>query len=679
MQWWGQVSWCSLVIVLGSAQLQVVTRAPQQCRMECMKVYSLHNSQEQSNYSLDACVKGCDTFTSIEYERGSSQPLDNLKNCNFSCDERYEGSLLPACQSGCGFHFDNDVTQSPRPSFRPRSDAPIPIFSRPMTPVSQQPISSVAPSQQPMRSEAPMIPFRPPNPFLNIFRSQQSPPLILRKNVQLQPLAMMPRSMSAASPDLRPVQINSSPEFPDQHQQGPTVIGFNLPQLLNKVNSLIPQLTQGRTPKVLEISVNRNPFSGFQERFGGEFQKFDDEFHNHHDEMDLPELPRMMQSLFGGEENDIEPLLEEVEDIFGNEEEIEHEVEHFMEDSMFGRKDDDVEPFSGLFSQFGRMMNSLPQLDNLRNMMPWSGGVGGGKLTVIKAGPGFHEEKSFDIGADGHITEVKPITMMKDGLDHHNPMDNMFNSEDVEMFHVDVEPQNIDKIDTEPVMDVRDLEDEPVKETVTPEAATKEVEEVEKLPYLSVLRNNVEQEEEEVRNWSEKLLNQYRRVAEREYLDSECSSQTLSWSDWVSCLHSKVGVPRWLTAATISLGIIFSLWLCLVIPSTAPKRKMKTLFIRGDKPSVAVVKAAEAAAKAKAKEAEAAGNFKAGEYMVAVINVDMPPTYGEVTPGSPAPSYKSDMASQVTPASPAPSYKSVDHEATKVALEPVHGKKESNA
>ena len=167
------------------------------------------------------------------------------------------------------------------------------------------------------------------------------------------------------------------------------------------------------------------------------------------------------------------------------------------------------------------------QLDNLRNMMPWSGGVGGGKLTVIKAGPGFHEEKSFDIGADGHITEVKPITMMKDGLDHHNPMDNMFNSEDVEMFHVDVEPQNIDKIDTEPVMDVRDLEDEPVKETVTPEAATKEVEEVEKLPYLSVLRNNVEQEEKEVRNWSEKLLNQYRRVAEREYLDSECSSQTL--------------------------------------------------------------------------------------------------------------------------------------------------------
>lgn len=35
----------------------------------------------------------------------------------------------------------------------------------------------------------------------------------------------------------------------------------------------------------------------------------------------------------------------------------------------------------------------------------------------------------------------------------------------------------------------------------------------------------------------------------------------------------------------------------------------------------------------------------------------MPPCYNEVTPGSPAPSYKSEMG---RPSSPAPSYKSVD-------------------
>ena len=45
-----------------------------------------------------------------------------------------------------------------------------------------------------------------------------------------------------------------------------------------------------------------------------------------------------------------------------------------------------------------------------------------------------------------------------------------------------------------------------------------------------------------------------------------------------------------------------------------------------------------------------------------LVQVDMPPSYTEVTPGSPAPSYKSDMAVPVPtiPGSPAPSYKSVD-------------------
>merc|ERR1711874_492863 len=181
--------------------------------------------------------------------------------------------------------------------------------------------------------------------------------------------------------------------------------------------------------------------------------------------------------------------------------------------------------------------------------------------------------------------------------------------------------------------------------------------------------------EEKARVLSEEILQRYRSMAEREYLDNECSSRNLSWSDWASCLHTKVGVPRWLTAATISLGIIFSIWLCLVIPSTAPKRKVKTLLIKGEKPSAAILKAvkeAEDAAAAKAKEAEASG-LKKQDVMVAVINVDLPPPYGAlpVVPGSPAPSYKSDMAAAV-PASPAPSYKSMDLAANTVALEPVH-------
>ena len=52
-------------------------------------------------------------------------------------------------------------------------------------------------------------------------------------------------------------------------------------------------------------------------------------------------------------------------------------------------------------------------MENLRGMLPF-GEHSGGKLTVIKAGPGFHEEKSYDIGPDGEFTEVKPVQMVHD-------------------------------------------------------------------------------------------------------------------------------------------------------------------------------------------------------------------------------------------------------------------------
>merc|ERR1711936_489831 len=192
---------------------------------------------------------------------------------------------------------------------------------------------------------------------------------------------------------------------------------------------------------------------------------------------------------------------------------------------------------------------------------------------------------------------------------------------------------DVKEVEKAPVMDVRGLE-EPEKTSDKPAVSVEEFHESD-LPYLSVLRNSFD--EEEARLLSQKFLQSYRSMAEREYLDNECSSRNLSWSDWVSCLHAKVGVPRWLTAATISLGIIFSIWLCLFIP--------------GEKPSAALLKAVKEAEAAKAKEAEASGNKK-DEYMVAVINVDLPPTYGDVAlPGSPAPSYKSDMAP--VPGSPA--------------------------
>ena len=171
-------------------------------------------------------------------------------------------------------------------------------------------------------------------------------------------------------------------------------------------------------------------------------------------------------------------------------------------------------------------------------MLPF-GEHSGGKLTVIKAGPGFHEEKSYDIGPDGEIKEVKPVKMLHDArecplslsshvlplyflVEHENPMDTHFDSKDVEMIKMDSETE---KVEAAPVMDVRGLEEqEPEKTSEEPVVSVEEFKEP-AFPYLSVLRNSFD--EEEARLLSEKFLHSYRSMAEREYLDNECSSRKL--------------------------------------------------------------------------------------------------------------------------------------------------------
>jgi hypothetical protein len=37
----------------------------------------------------------------------------------------------------------------------------------------------------------------------------------------------------------------------------------------------------------------------------------------------------------------------------------------------------------------------------------------GGKITVLRAGPGYHEKKEYDIGPDGQITEVTAAPSME--------------------------------------------------------------------------------------------------------------------------------------------------------------------------------------------------------------------------------------------------------------------------
>merc|ERR1712168_1690585 len=248
------------------------------------------------------------------------------------------------------------------------------------------------------------------------------------------------------------------------------------------------------------------------------------------------------------------------------------------------------------------------------------------------------------------------------GLEHANPMDVHFNSNDVEVFHTEDKPtesavkasgeaeKQEEEIASEPVMDVWAVEED---SEASKEPELKAGESVEfqpkNLPFLAVLRNTVEENE----RMSEQLLQRYRTLAEQEYRDDyTCNSDHLKWSDWVACLHARVGVPRWLTAATISLGIVFSVWLCLVIPSAAPKQRIRALVIKTEKPSAALAKAKEAEAASKA--CEAAGVDP--KTVVSVVRVDLPPSYGDVRPASPA--TKEEEAEE------------------KVVLEPVHGEEE---
>merc|ERR1712129_70150 len=88
-----------------------------------------------------------------------------------------------------------------------------------------------------------------------------------------------------------------------------------------------------------------------------------------------------------------------------------------------------------------------------------------------------------------------------------------------------------------------------------------------------------------------------------------------------NCLHLKLGVPRWLMTTSICMGIIFLLWLCLVIPSNAPKQRVKATT-----PDIIPTNP---------KEIEA--NAKKVESMTIVVSEkkdnlsqDLPPAYDEV-------------------------------------------------
>jgi len=242
----------------------------------------------------------------------------------------------------------------------------------------------------------------------------------------------------------------------------------------------------------------------FQRMEQQEEDQQEEEEHQPSVEFELPSMDQMFSRLeqaLPDIENSIEPLMNRVMEI-----EIENPFQEFEEFSegpemketprmslpwaprgIFGHKDQDEFGFSGLFDQMSSQFS--------QSWSPFGQPHQAGKLTIIKAGPGFHDEQHFDIGPEGNLIEITETPIGKDALQHKNPMDVHFNSNDVEVFHkdavTDIEPkaETIEVTEAEPVMDVWAVEEGDSQ-------AKPQVESLEfsakQLPFLSVLRNSVE-------------------------------------------------------------------------------------------------------------------------------------------------------------------------------------------
>jgi len=232
------------------------------------------------------------------------------------------------------------------------------------------------------------------------------------------------------------------------------------------------------------------------------------------------------------------------------------------------------------------MMSTPPQFHD----MPSLSGTGG-KMYIMESGPGYHEEKTYDIGPNGKMTLIE-----NDGIDRNNPLDDQsLNENEVEVFEPKTDNEIFHQIDQQFAKMIEAEEEEESRQT-NPDLINIE-------PIFQTIDRKIKNVE------GPRLPETGLRSRDLCY----SHSQYMKWSDWASCLHFKLGVPRWVMTTSICMGIIFLLWLCLVIPSNAPKQRVKATT-----PDV-VNNAKEIEAMAVVSEKKEA------------LAQDLPPSYDDVT------------------------------------------------
>merc|ERR1711992_151417 len=250
---------------------------------------------------------------------------------------------------------------------------------------------------------------------------------------------------------------------------------------------------------------------------------------------------------------------------------------------------------SSMKSSMSSMMSKDPFQD-----MPTLGSGSGGKMYIMESGPGYHEEKTYDIGPNGKMTLIE-----NDGIDRNNPLDDQsLNENEVEVFEPKTDNEIFHQIDQQFAKMIEAEEEEESRQT-NPDLINIE-------PIFQTIDRKIKNVE------GPRLPETGLRSRDLCY----SHSQYMKWSDWASCLHFKLGVPRWVMTTSICMGIIFLLWLCLVIPSNAPKQRVKATATTPD-----IINAKEIEANANAKEIEAMTIVS--EKKENLVQ-DLPPSYDDV-------------------------------------------------
>jgi len=322
----------------------------------------------------------------------------------------------------------------------------------------------------------------------------------------------------------------------------------------------------------------------------------------------MPEMPRMPQGLSN--------LFNQVNDMVNDQIRVQHGNLQQMLGRSEGAETRMQHGTSGGDGVFGNMFSSMHQgmQDMMRGFLGshFGGGGGGGakeleeqrtqdgklihsggELVVIKSGPGFHEEKKYMLGPNADIEKILDSNM-NDMLNHQNPMEKYIDRDQVEVFgnpelskdpevssnalFADSDPWGIINEGLEgPKLPETGLKSRQLENKENVKMSNKEIQDlVKKMEHEDDAR--MSKLNKVVDNWQEQVYGQHHQPRFI-YVDRDVCAQErskMSWGDWFNCLHVRMGLPNWLLVSTVSLGVIFTLWLCLVIPSNPPKQKVRT-------------------------------------------------------------------------------------------------------